>query len=151
MTLKFARQTTVLSLAALRRLRFPEKGEALTNDRDRTARAVLAALGLVAMTAARRDYFLRSRCDLYAPVLSPFEIVSSGSNGTQAPKFQLDFEGAVKLLNYAVTAAEALTPPLRWKAAADLPKIKPSKKLVDLIVIGRGRGGSETDSGDDTE
>lgn len=150
-TMKSARQTTVLSLAALRRLRFPEKGEAPTNERDRAARAVLAAFGLVAMTAVRRDYFLRSRCDLHAPKLSPFEIVTPGKRAEESDTFDLDFEGAVRLLNEAVAAAANLTPSLQWNTGDTLPRITPSQKLVDLIAIGRGQAGEETDSGDDTE
>lgn len=143
-TMKFARQTTVLSLAALRRLRFPVAGQAPTRERDAAARTVLAALGLVAMTASRRDYFLRSRCDLYTPEPVQFQIVTPG-DPTGTP-FPLEFEDAVRLLNEAVTAAGQLTPPLIWKAANELPKIVPSQKLVDLIVIGRRHGGSESDA-----
>lgn len=150
-TMKSARQTTVLSLAALRRLRFPAKGQAPANERDRAARAVLAAFGLVAMTAVRRDYFLRSRCDLHAPKLSPFEIVTPGKTAEESDTFDLDFEGAVRLLNEAVAAAANLTPSLQWNIGDTLPRITPSQKLVDLIVIGRGQAGEETDSGDDTE
>ncbi len=148
-TMKFARQTTVLSLAALRRLRFPQNGQAPTNARDAAARTVLAALGLVAMTASRRDYFLRSRCDLYPPEAANFEIVTPGA--AQGTPFQLEFEDAVLLLNQAIAAAGELQPPLKWKSSSELPKIVPSKKLVDLIVIGRRHGGSESDAEDGGE
>jgi CRISPR-associated protein Csb1 len=148
-TMRSARQTTVLSMAALRRLRFPAEGEAPLPARDEAARTVLAALGLVALTAARRDYFLRSRCDLYAPRLSSFEIVSPGVSSEKAEKFSLDFEDAVRILDAALTAAETEPLGLKWKTADELPRIVPSKKLVGLIVIGRGQAGSETDSGED--
>jgi CRISPR-associated protein Csb1 len=145
-TMKFARQTTVLSLAALRRLRFPEKGKAPTTERDKAARTILAALGLVAMTASRRDYFLRSRCDLYPPELSKLQIVMPGRENHE-PSYRLEFDDAVRLLNEAIEAATTLRPPLKWKESKDLPRIVPSQKLVDLIVIGRKHGGSETDAG----
>ena len=62
-----ARQTTVLSLAALRRLRFPLNGMADSErEVDLVARATLAALGLAAGTLARSDLDLRSRCQLFA-------------------------------------------------------------------------------------
>jgi CRISPR-associated protein Csb1 len=44
--MKYALQTTVLSLSALRRLRFPNK-KSQSSERDTAARAVLAALGLL--------------------------------------------------------------------------------------------------------
>lgn len=143
-TMKFARQTMVLSLAALRRLRFPEKGKAPSEVRDKAARTVLAALGLVAMTAGRRDYFLRSRCDLYPPGTEPFEIVTPGD--AQGTPFELTFAASVGLLTDAIAAAGKLKPALKWKSSRQLPKIVPSKKLVDLIIIGRRHGGSESDA-----
>ena len=58
---------TGLSLAVLRRLRFPIDGTADSDaDVDLAARAVLAALGLAAGTVARCDVDLRSRCHLFA-------------------------------------------------------------------------------------
>jgi CRISPR-associated protein Csb1 len=66
-TLSTARQTTTLSLAVLRRLRFPLNGAADSNhDIDIAARTALAALGLAAGALARVDTDLRSRCQLFA-------------------------------------------------------------------------------------
>jgi CRISPR-associated protein Csb1 len=48
-TLAYAEQQTVLSLAALRRLRFPVKGAENADIVDSVARTVLAALGLAAI------------------------------------------------------------------------------------------------------
>ena len=66
-TISKARQTTTVSLAVLRRLRFPLDGAA-ESDRevDLAARTTLAALGLAAGTLARDDVDLRSRCHLFA-------------------------------------------------------------------------------------
>ena len=61
-TLAYAEQQTVLSLAALRRLRFPVNGAAQPQT-DLAARTVLAALGLAAICFLDEDgYDLRSRC-----------------------------------------------------------------------------------------
>ena len=56
-TISKARQTTTLSLAALRRLRFPLSGATDSNHEiDLTARTTLAALGLAAGALARGRY-----------------------------------------------------------------------------------------------
>src|SRR5206468_6318064 len=52
-TIDYAEQSTVLSLPALRRLRFPPKaGERSKPDTDAAARTYLAALGLLGATLA---------------------------------------------------------------------------------------------------
>jgi CRISPR-associated protein Csb1 len=64
-TISHAEQTIVLSLPALRRLRFPLE-EKHDLARDNAARTVLAALGLCAATlAAENGLDLRSRCLLW--------------------------------------------------------------------------------------
>ncbi|HEX4614261.1 MAG TPA: type I-U CRISPR-associated protein Cas7, partial [Urbifossiella sp.] len=66
-TFDYAEQTTVLSLAALRRLRFPtEVGKPSKPDADLAARTVLATLALAAVAHQMDppDYFLRSNCQL---------------------------------------------------------------------------------------
>src|ERR1035437_5741390 len=61
-TLAYATQYTVLSLAALRRLKFPLAG-VTKPEVDNAARTVLAALGLAAICLLDEDgYDLRSRC-----------------------------------------------------------------------------------------
>ena len=62
--------TAVLSFAGLRRLGFGG------GERDRAGQALLAALGLAALTEQdARGYALRSRCDLVCEGRVPFELV----------------------------------------------------------------------------
>ncbi len=120
-------QTTVLSLAALRRLRFPLEGSSKSNPTvDVMARTVLAALGLVAATLARTDGDLRSRCQLFAqqiPVWALLEVPG------EAPReFELSGDDAIALLNQAV--AEAKAAGLPWEGEITLT---PSDDLVELV------------------
>ncbi len=148
-TMKYALQTTVLSLAALRRLRFPlneesERKAISQKERDIAARTVLAALGLVAITTQREhDYFLRSRCELRAIESPPFEFVVQGRETRDEDKFQLDFSQAVKLLHEALDKAEEKG--LKWKTGEDMPNLKPKSNLAELIRLSHERGGAEDD------
>ncbi len=64
-TIDHALQTSVISLAALRRLRFPIDGK-WTDEADQAARTVLVALSLCAAALADESGLdLRSRCVLY--------------------------------------------------------------------------------------
>lgn len=129
-TVDHALQTTVLSLTALRRLKFPIGGE-LSSARDKAARTVLAALGLVAITTAREQgYWLRSRCGLVAESTQEFEIVQA--DGKTAP-FSYDSKRALDEYRQAVAAAKKAGLP--W--AAEPVLLKPQQKLVDLIKKSR--------------
>lgn len=129
-TVDHAMQTTVLSLSALRRLRFPVDGKAAA-DRDKAARAVLAALGLVAITASReRGYWLRSRCGLVAENAQELEIVHADG---KTSKFPCDSKQAADEYRKAITAAKKAGLP--WNAKPVL--LAPQTKLVDLIKKSR--------------
>ncbi len=148
-TMKYALQTTVLSLSALRRLRFPlnegSEWKAISQkERDIAARTVLAALGLVAITSQRNhDYFLRSRCELRAVESPPFEFVVQGRETWDEDKFRLDFSQAVKLLHEALDKAEETG--LKWETDANMPNLKPKSNLAELIRLSHERGGAEDD------
>lgn len=138
-TMKYAVQTTVLSLSALRRMRFPVGGTR-TPENDTAARTVLAALGLVAITAQReRDYFLRSRCELRAVDSPPFEFVPQGRDLADSDRFALSFDQAVQLLKTAIASA----PNLPWMTAGDMPNLKPKANLAELIRLSHERGGAQ--------
>jgi CRISPR-associated protein Csb1 len=138
-TMKYALQTTVLSLSALRRLRFPGNGSQ-SPERDVAARTVLAALGLVAITAQReRDYFLRSRCELRAVDSPKFEFVVQGREINEADRFTLTFTEAKSLLEQALQAPTAP----KWKTDSDMPPLKPKSNLAELIRLSFERGGAE--------
>lgn len=120
-------QTTVLSLAALRRLRFPLNGGADSDPEvDAAARTVLAALGLAAATLAQGDGDLRSRCQLFpvhAPVWSLLD-----RPGMPPAEYVLDADGALTLLNEAIAEAQAAGLPWEGEIA-----LTPSDELVELV------------------
>lgn len=122
-TLAYAEQTTVLSLAALRRLRFPTEGAGKADQGaiDDAARTVLAALGLAAICAVDLDgYDLRSRCLLDGKP-GTFQFVGRG----ETKDFALEGGEAYELLGAASQEAVRLglpwpTAPITLKPSADL-------------------------------
>jgi len=126
-TISKAVQTTVLSLAALRRLRFPLNGGPDSDpNSDLAARCVLVALGLTAAALARGDGDLRSRCQLFPVSASSWELLDKPGNWPQS--FELDAGPAVTLLNEAVQAAKNAKLP--WEGKISLT---PSGELVELV------------------
>lgn len=128
-TLANARQTTTLSLAVLRRLRFPLEGAA-NSDRevDQLARATLAALGLAAGTLARVDGNLRSRCDLFAKQEPVWTLLDRP--GEEPKQFKLGIDEAISLLNDSIDQAKKAGLP--WQGEINLT---PSPELVKLISL----------------
>ena len=131
----------VLSFAALRRLRFGG-----TAQKDAAGRALLAALGLLALTEQdARGYALRSRCDLVCDGSTPLELVHS--NGTTEP-VQLDRESARVLYQEAFNAARAeaigfnlMDAPL---ALTPQPKlIEIVRRSQELALSGAGEGADD--------
>lgn len=126
-TISKAIQTTVVSLAVLRRLRFPLNGATDSDPAgDLAARTALAALGLAAGSLARVDTDLRSRCQLFAERESVWELLDRP--GATPEKFELDPEAALRLLGQAV--AKAREAGLPWEGEIVLT---PSPNLVDLV------------------
>lgn len=129
-TLAYALQHTVLSLAALRRLRFPISG-ITTPEIDGAARCVLAALGLAAICLLDEDGFdLRSRCLLDGKP-GAFEFVGRG----ETSEFDIDANGAAKLLAKAAEAATGVGLP--WPE--ERITLQPSPNLSRLVVESRRR------------
>ncbi|MFO7188944.1 MAG: type I-U CRISPR-associated RAMP protein Csb1/Cas7u [Pseudomonadota bacterium] len=129
-TCDYALQTSVISLAGLRRLRFPIGANA-TPEQDDAARAVLCAMGLLAVAASReRGYALRSRCDLVPDGIAPVEVVHCDGS---VQSFSLDGAGAIALYREAVEAAKKAGLP--WRA--EPLRLKPQAKLVKLIELSR--------------
>jgi CRISPR-associated protein Csb1 len=127
-TLAYAIQHTVLSLAALRRLRFPLNGN-LDNSTEAAARTVLAALGLAAICYLDRDgYDLRSRCLLDGKA-GAFQFVGAGATAD----FALDAAAAADLLKGAVAAAQ--NKGLPWPE--EPLTLQPSAFLSGLVVRSR--------------
>jgi CRISPR-associated protein Csb1 len=134
-TFDFAIQTTVLSLPALRRLRFATdlEGKPLSNRdaAERSARTALAALALAAIVRQRANgYDLRSRCLLVSDGPLELEIVR---NDGATERTTLEVDDADKLVAAAQSAAEAAGLP--WKR--EPIKLKPAPKLIALVKKSR--------------
>jgi CRISPR-associated protein Csb1 len=128
-TIDYAEQTTVLSLPALRRLRFPAKpGEKSSAEGDNAARTYLAALGLLGATlAVEAGYDLRSRCILRAKDAVTWNLL--GKPGDADTAFTLDKAAALKLYKYALTAVKDAKLPIHL----DEILLKPTADLVTLV------------------
>ena len=127
-TVSSARQTTTLSLAVLRRLRFPLDGGADTDrEVDSAARTALAALGLAAGTFARGDVDLRSRCQLFPGSEPAWQLLDHP--GQTPDEFELDADASVKLLSEAI--AEAKRFGLPWME--EPTELTPSPVLLELV------------------
>lgn len=101
-TIDYAEQTTVISLPALRRLRFPaQPGARSTPDGDLASRAYLAAVGLLSATLAiEAGCDLRSRCLLRAT--NPVSWMLLGRPGDKDQTFELSRESAINLYKKAL-------------------------------------------------
>lgn len=139
-TIDEAKQTVVLSLAALRRLGFAEGGL--------EARTVLAALALLAVLASEsRGHDLRSRC-LLVPKRGCALKVEAVERDGQTTALELDLEAAIKLYNDAVVA---LPPGVKFERAAGetLVELTPSPKLAELVKRSRALAAAEADVTED--
>ena len=126
-TLDYAEQTVVLSLPALRKLRFPVDAKT-TPERDAAARTVLAALALTAAAlAAESGFDLRSRCLLWPTDVMKWELLETP--GKAPTEFTITAKDAIKLLEESVAAAEKLG--LVWQK--EPVKLAPSPNLVALL------------------
>jgi CRISPR-associated protein Csb1 len=128
-TIDFAEQTTVLSLPALRRLRFPPKPEVKSAPTgDTAARTYLAALGLLGATlAVEAGYDLRSRCVLRAS--DPIRWRLLDRPGEADRTFELMRTDAIKLYNEAIGAVRDAKLPVESKEIS----LTPSDDLVTLV------------------
>jgi CRISPR-associated protein Csb1 len=127
-TITSAEQTVVLSLPALRRLRFPINNE-LNTSADEAARMVLAALGLCAATlAAEIGLDLRSRCLLWPTASLSWELL--GKPAVKEEGIILEAEESIQLLKAAINAAKSSGLPWREESL----QLTPSEELVKLVV-----------------
>jgi len=127
-TLDYAEQTVVLSLPALRKLRFPVDGKT-TPERDAAARTVLAALALTAAAlAAESGFDLRSRCLLWPTDVMRWQLLDTPGK-KDLTEFTVTSDQAIKLLEEAVAEAEKLG--LVWQK--EPVKLIPSPNLVALL------------------
>lgn len=127
-TISVARQTTTLSLAVLRRLRFPLNSNADSDHEiDTAARVALAAIGLLAGTLARTDMDLRSRCQLVPETESPWQLLDHP--GKAPSKFELEPDSAIRLAKQAIDMARQCGLP--WEGVIELA---PSPELLELVI-----------------
>lgn len=128
-TIDYAEHSVVLSLSALRRLRFPINGEGKTTEANNAARTVLAALGLCAVAlAAEAGFDLRSRCLLWPETTMEWELLADP--GSITTKYQLNADDAIQLLKTAIDRAKEEKLP--WRET--VLKLRPSDNLVKLVV-----------------
>lgn len=130
-TLSHAKQTTVLSLSTLRRLRFPLNGAPDSNpEADKSARTVLAALGLLGAVLVREEGAdLRSRCQLFPTQAFTWELLDAPGEA-EHKQFTLTGDEAVALFNAAVEEATNNFG-LPWEG--EIP-LTPSEDLIQLVV-----------------
>ena len=126
-TINHAEQTIVLSLPALRRLRFPIDGKVDTKV-DVAARTVLVALGLcAAVLADDAGLDLRSRCLLWPDQDLTWTLLD---RKVDKDEFTLPADDAIALFNAAVSAAKEAGLPWREEPLV----LRPSDDLVKLVV-----------------
>ena len=133
-TVSSARQTTVLSFAALRRLRckgYPREAET-------AAHTALAALGVAAMAYQyEMDFDLRSRCLLLPAHPPALELL--GRDGSSAEVVEVDRASSARILREA--AEQATAAGIGWMA--DEIRLEPAPKLLELIRRSRKVSASE--------
>ncbi len=137
-TISKAQQTTLISFAALRRLRF----KSFSLEAETAARTAVAALGVAAIAYQyETDFDLRSRC-LLLPNHSPrLELLSR--DGSAGEAVEVDRATASAILSAAAThAAEA---GVGWEA--DDIRLVPAPKLVELIRRSRKVSPTEQPAG----
>ena len=136
-TVSGARQTTVISFAALRRLRF----RGVDRNAETAARTAVAALGVAAVAYLyETDYDLRSRC-LLLPVHPPrLELLRR--DGSAGEVVGIDRDAAAQTLKEA--AADAADAGVGWET--DVVRLTPAPKLLELIRRSRKVSASESAS-----
>lgn len=134
-TISAAVQTTVISLAALRRLRFAGH----SRDAEVAARTAIAALGVAAIVLQHEmDHDLRSRC-LLIPLHAPrLELV--GRDGSAPESVDVNRDTAALVLAQAAQASADLD--LAWVTAEI--KLQPAPKLLELLRRSREVSARET-------
>lgn len=133
-TMDYARQTTVITLAGLRRLGFPGKDEA-------AARSALVALAVIGAEDEGTFSALRSRCDLIQGGEEyEWEIVNAdGSTEEFRPNPR-------KIAEWLGESVEKLESGGAWERSPTI--LRPTKSLVELIKKSRERMlGKEASSG----
>lgn len=147
-TISRAEQTVVISLAALRRLRFPldAEGQPIPADERRAAesaaRTTVAAIGIAALAYQHEaDFDLRSRCLLLPEHAPKVELV--GRDGGEPASITVSRAGAQGLLREAAeqSARYGLGFGPREIPLEPAPKFVELLKRSRLIAVGERLGG----------
>lgn len=128
-TIGKAIQTTVLSLPALRRLRFPLDGKGRSRpEADDAARTALAALGLCAAALNQaQGCDLRSRCQLHPTAPFVWELLDQP--GDEPQRYALRSEDALAIFRKAIEQAKSAGLP--WLNEELV--LEPSPQLAALV------------------
>ena len=127
-TISGAVQTTVISLAALRKLRFGGRDRA----KEAAAQTAIAALGVAAIAYLyEHDYDLRSRCLLIPTETQTLELVAR--DGSAPTVVDINRSVASDILKRA--AEEAAKAGIGWETSEI--RLEPSPKLVELLAKSR--------------
>jgi CRISPR-associated protein Csb1 len=128
-TFREAKQTAVLSFTQIRKLRFPVAGKQ-SSDLDIAGRAVIAALGVLAITLQIEDgYQLRSRCQLIPTAEPEFEWLGATISETYTEKISAKTATETLHALYLKAKADGLT----WKE--EPLALEPEEKLVKLVEM----------------
>ena len=124
-TISGAVQTTVISLAALRKLRFGERDSA----KEAAAHTAIAALGVAAIAYLyEMDYDLRSRCLLIPTGPQTLELVAR--DGSSPIIVDINRSVATDILKHASEEAEKAG--IGWETSEI--RLEPSPKLIELLA-----------------
>lgn len=123
-TISKALQTTVISLAALRRLRF----RGFNRNAEIAARTAIAALGIAAIAYQHElDFDLRSRCLLIPE--HPLRVEMLARDGSAGQVINIDRISAAQLLKDA--ASNSVEAEIGWET--EEIRLLPAPKLIELI------------------
>ena len=127
-TISKAMQTTVISFAALRRLRF----RGASRDAEVAARTAVAALGVASIAYQyEMDFDLRSRCLLLPTHPPSLELLSR--DGSPSETVEVSRSTAAAILSAAAEHAQAAG--IGWET--DDIRLVPAPKFIELIKRGR--------------
>ncbi|MBN2032177.1 MAG: type I-U CRISPR-associated protein Cas7 [Deltaproteobacteria bacterium] len=111
-TIRMAQQTSLISLTAIRRLRFEDESDKYSVKRDNAGHTALATLGLYGLLGQMEGgYALRSGCDLIPLKTPTIEII--GQSLSHVEPFEIDVSTARLLLEESLDEAERLG--LKWR------------------------------------